>query len=123
MRFRLSSIVAVLTVTATLLNAHDLFVKLDTYFLEPFRDVEVHVLNGTFGASENAITRDRVVDISLLSPSGRAQLDTTQWVPLDKETLLRVSTLGEGTYVVGASTAPREISLTGAEFNEYLEHR
>lgn len=122
MRLRTLSIVAALAVTATLVHAHDLFIKLDTYFLEPNQDVEVRVLNGTFGVSENAITRDRVVDISLASPSGRVRLDTTQWTPGDKATLLRFGTREAGTYVVGASTTPREIDLTGAEFNEYLEH-
>jgi uncharacterized GH25 family protein len=122
MRFRIASIAGGLAVIAALAHAHDLFIKLDTYYLDPGQAVEVHVLNGTFGVSENAITRDRVVDISLVSPSGRTRLDTTRWMPGDKATRLRFTTVGAGTYVVGASTAPREIDLTGADFNEYLEH-
>ena len=52
----------------TLVHAHDLFIKLDTYFLEPNQDVEV-----------------------------RVRLDTTQWTPGVKTTLLRFGTREAGT--------------------------
>src|SRR6266566_1881443 len=51
--------------------AHDLFLKLDTYFLEPRTRVRVTVLNGTFAKSEGFVAPDRVADISVVAPGGR----------------------------------------------------
>ena len=111
-----------ISVVATLLYAHDLFMKPDTYFVSPGARVRIPVLNGTFGVSENAVTRDRLVDISVASRGRRAHIDTTAWVASGDTTYLEL-VLGEaGTYVVGASTRPRELTLSGEDFNEYLEH-
>jgi hypothetical protein len=109
-------------VCASLLAAHDLFIKLDTYFLEPNTAVTVQVLNGTFGKSENWITRDRVADISVVSPGGRAHVDTTHWSPSTDSltSLLAIRTGGPGTYVLGASTRARDLHLEAESFNEYL---
>jgi len=48
---------AALVVVASALYAHDLFIKLNTYFLSPGAAVRVPVLNGTFSSSQNAIDR------------------------------------------------------------------
>src|SRR5207247_9774859 len=53
-------------VLASLALAHDLFLKLDTYFLEPRTRVRVTVLNGTFAKSEGFVAPDRVADISVV---------------------------------------------------------
>lgn len=107
----------------SLLSAHDLFIKLDTWFLPPNAAVTVRVLNGTFGKSENWISRDRVADISVVSPAGRARIDTTRWsASADSLTsLLAIRTGGAGTYVIGASTRARDLHLEAADFNEYLK--
>lgn len=109
-------------VSASLLYAHDLFIKLDTYFLQPNTAVTVKVLNGTFAKSENWITRDRVADISVVSPAGRTHVDTSHWSPsADSLTsLLAIRTGGPGTYVLGASTKARDLHLEAESFNEYL---
>ena len=60
-------------------QAHDLFLKLARYVVPPHSDVRVYVLNGTFSTSENAVTRDRVRDISVIAPGGVTRLDTTAW--------------------------------------------
>jgi hypothetical protein len=120
---RQSILVAVLLCAASMLVAHQLFFKLDRYFVPPHTQVRLTILNGTFQRSENAITRDRVRDISVLTAAGRLHLDTTAWLPGDDSTATLMVRTGEpGTYVVGTSTRPSEIDLTAAEFNEYLEH-
>lgn len=120
---RLPILVAVPMCVASVLVAHQLFFKLDSYFVPPHTQVRLTILNGTFQKSENAITRDRVRHISVLTAAGRLYLDTTAWLPRDDSTTTLMVHTGEpGTYVVGASTRPSAIDLTAAEFNEYLEH-
>jgi hypothetical protein len=57
MRYRVMLVVALLLCAASLLNAHDLFIKLESYFLAPHSSVNVPILNGSFVSSENAIMR------------------------------------------------------------------
>ncbi len=106
---------------ASALSAHDLFIKLDTYFLSPGATVRVPVLNGTFGKSENAIERRRISDLTLVTPGGRQALDTGAVSAQGDTTLLALRLRGPGTYVVALSTRPSEISLAGRQFTAYLE--
>ncbi len=125
MRFRVTVVLSLLLCATSLLNAHDLFIKLESYFLTPHTSVSVPILNGSFVSSENAIMRDRVVDISLVSAAGRTRIDTTAWTgdtSHSDTTYLAIETGDPGTYVVGASTKPRDFGLAAADFNEYLEH-
>jgi uncharacterized protein DUF4198 len=103
--------------------AHDLFLKLDTYFLPPRARVRIPVLNGTFTKSENFVAPDRIADISVVSPAGRRRLQpAAAWSRGPDSTSLVSIELGDaGTYVAGASTRPRELSLTAEQFNAYLE--
>lgn len=104
------------------LAAHDLFLKLDTYFVPPDTTIRVAVLNGTFQASEAPVARDRLTDLSLIGAAGRTTLAREAWAPIGDTTWLALRTGAAGTYVVGASTAPRELALAAADFNAYLEH-
>src|SRR3979409_1804210 len=71
-----------LLLTASVALAHDLFLKLDTYFLEPRARVRIPVLNGTFTKSEGFVAPQRVADISVISPAGRTRLPAaTAWSP------------------------------------------
>jgi hypothetical protein len=115
-------VAALLAGVVTAASAHDLFIKLHSYFLEPDRNVEVLVLNGTFLGSENSITPDRLLDVSVVSPAGRDHLDTDHWIPRGDTTYVRMRTGESGTYVLGASTKARELDMSGEDFNEYLEH-
>jgi hypothetical protein len=55
----------VLGITASA-AAHDLFLRLQTFFVPPNTSVRVYVLNGTFSVSDAPVARDRVADISLV---------------------------------------------------------
>lgn len=114
---------ALLVSSATTLWAHDLFLKLNDYFIAPNRAVKVAVLNGTFSTSENYITRDRLRDVSLVGEGKRTSVDTSEWTPAPggKSGFVSVRVAGPGTYLLGASTLPRELKLPGKEFNAYLK--
>ena len=122
MRSRIAIAAGLLLLVVSTLLAHDLFLKLESYFVEPGSAIEILVLNGTFDQSENAVTGDRVFDISVVAPSGTAQLDTAAWRVQGDSTWLRLQTGEAGTYVVGAAILPRELTLAAEDFNEYLEH-
>ncbi|MEM9835622.1 MAG: DUF4198 domain-containing protein [Bacteroidota bacterium] len=108
--------------TCLLLCSHDMFLKLDAYFLPSDRSVTVALVNGTFTESENVITRDRMLDVSIVSNGQRNHPDTTQWTEKDNTTFLTFKTGAPGTYVVGVSTKARDFAMTADKFNAYLEH-
>lgn len=104
-------------------DAHDLFLKLDTYFLRPNARASVRLLNGTFRASEGLVRRDRLNDASIVAPGGQiTHPEAGAWRDAGKTTSLDVRTGQAGTYVVGVSTKPREIDLKAKDFNDYLAH-
>jgi hypothetical protein len=112
----------VLVLAASALYAHELFIKLDTYFLESNTRVRVLLLNGTFTNSENSITADRVVDVALAGPDGVSRLQPEAWDASSDTTYITLQTGPPGTYVLGVSTGSRLIELDAESFNEYLEH-
>lgn len=122
MRRRLAALIILLVGLVSLLQAHDLFIKLDRYSIEPGATAVVPILNGTFAQSENAITWDRVADLSLVAPTGRARLDAGQWAARGDTTFVTIRAGAAGTYVLGASTHPRALELSAEDFNAYLEH-
>ena len=106
--------------TATVLRAHDFFFRTDSYFVQPNATVHLRALNGTFSKSENSITRDRLRDVSLVGPNGHNHPDTSEWSTSGDTSVLTVRVGATGTYVVGASLKPRQITLKAPEFNKYL---
>jgi uncharacterized GH25 family protein len=111
-----------LVIAFLVFSSHDMFLKLDSYFLQPNSSASVKLFNGTFDKSENVIARNRMVDVSLVGNGVRTKLDTTQWSEKDSMTILDFETGDEGTYVVGVSTKARNIALDAEAFNSYLEH-
>jgi len=110
-----------LLATTSLLLAHDLFLKLESYFVPPRTPVQIAVLNGSFTASEGPVTPDRLRDLSVVGSSGRVVLSHDAWRPHGDTTWLTLTSGAPGTYVVGASLLPREIALAAKDFNAYLE--
>jgi hypothetical protein len=108
--------------TVATVGAHDLFLKLDRYFVAPGAGLVIRVLNGTFTQSENAVARDRLRDIAVVTPGGITRLDTTAWTARGDTSLLTLMTGESGTYVIGASLRPRDFRLEAKEFNTYLAH-
>src|SRR5262245_64551386 len=84
--------------------AHDLFLKFDSFFLEPNTKSTVRLLNGYFNRSENAVARDRMRDVSVVTPSGdRVNPPASDWRDQKDSGLLSLQTGGEGNYVAGVS--------------------
>src|SRR2546423_1387419 len=120
MRKQLVFVAMLLMISAAVLLAHDLFLKLDTYFVPPNSTVRVAVLNGTFSKSEAAVTLDRLLDLSMVGPTERRPIPRESWTPSGDTTWLSVQTGAPGTYVIGASLSPRQIALSAEDFNGYL---
>ncbi|MCC6930691.1 MAG: DUF4198 domain-containing protein [Gemmatimonadaceae bacterium] len=111
---------AALVASAGLLAAHDMFLRPASHFARPNSRVLVRLLNGTFSKSENSIDRDRLVDVAVASPAGRAKLDTAQWSVQGDTSTFTLATGAAGTYVLGTSTRPRVLALPPKDFNQYL---
>ncbi len=99
-----------------------MYLKLDGYFLEPETAASIQLFNGTFDKSENVITRDRMLDVSLVGKGKRTRIDTTAWTEDDAITILNFTTGAPGTWVAGVSTAPRDFAQTAEAFTRYLKH-
>lgn len=118
---RVAATLVLVMVAATVLMAHDLFLKLETYFVPPNTAVRVAVLNGTFSTSEGPVAPRRLLDLSMVGPSQRRSIPRESWKPAGDTTWLSVQTGAPGTYVIGASLSPSQIALSGEDFNGYLK--
>lgn len=103
------------------LQAHDMFLKLDSYFLAPGDTLRVPLLNGTFTKSENAIEFDRVLTVALLDTGVVSHPAPIAWHAEHDTTFFGLAFKREGTYVLGVATKPRELKLKAADFNAYLK--
>ncbi|MDQ3749541.1 MAG: DUF4198 domain-containing protein [Acidobacteriota bacterium] len=103
--------------------AHDLFLKLDNFFVAVNSKVTISILNGSFQASEGAVNFARLKDVSVVPPSGnRTNPVEADFTKNETTSFLNFEPKEAGTYVVGLSTMTREIDLEGKDFNEYLTH-
>jgi len=57
----------------------------------------------------------------VVGPTERRAIPRASWRPSGDSTWLTVQTGAPGTYVIGASLSPRQIALSGEEFNSYLK--
>ena len=106
-----------------LLCSHDLFIHMDSYFVQPHKTALLSLYNGSFEASENTIARDRMIDASVTAHGIRVAVTPDQWKDRDSTCTQLVFNTGDaGTYVVGVSTKARNIELSAEKFNSYLEH-
>lgn len=103
------------------LSAHELFFRLDTYFVAPGATVSIPVYSGTFVKNENAITRDRLTDLSVTTSAGRVAIDRAHWSEREPMSTLTLKTGAAGTYLIGAAIKPKMLALDGKAFNDYLK--
>ncbi|MDZ7630158.1 MAG: DUF4198 domain-containing protein [Gemmatimonadaceae bacterium] len=114
------SLLVALVLIAAPLYAHDMFLRLEQFFIAPNATANVRLFNGTFTLSENSITPDRLADVAVVSPTGRTKLDVAVWNAAGDTSLFPIRTGAAGTYVIGVSTKPRVLQMSGADFNAYL---
>lgn len=118
-----ASIACLLALLASGVWAHDMFLVLSEHSLPPESAVSVALYNGTFDKSENAIARDRMLDVSVVDGATRVSHPATdQWRDEGTVAILDFETGAPGTYLVGVSTAANMIELTAEEFEDYLKH-
>lgn len=120
MKWRYLVAITAVAGTSTVLQAHDFFLRANSFFVAPGATVQIRALNGTFSKSENSVTRDRLLDLSVVGPAGHDHPDTASWSTTGDTSVLTVKVGAQGTYVVGASLKPREITLKPEDFNKYL---
>lgn len=111
-----------IAIALVLLSSHDMYLKLNNYFLDTFTKSTVELFNGTFDKSENVIDRDRMIDVSILQNGERFHPSEDSWYEKDSITYLDFETQSEGTYVIGLSTRSRTIEMDAEAFNDYLKH-
>ncbi|MEM8525845.1 MAG: DUF4198 domain-containing protein [Bacteroidota bacterium] len=114
--------ISLLAIAILLFSSHDMFLKQSSHFLAPNTDATIQLFNGTFAESDNIITRDRMIDASLVGKGKRIPIDTSQWTDEGKTTVLKFTTGEAGTWVAGVSTRARNIEMDSEAFNRYLEH-
>jgi len=114
--------IVLLLLAVVVLSSHDMYLKLGTYFLQPNTSASIQLFNGTFENSDNTIDRNRMIDASLVGNGNRIAVDTSQWSEVENSTVLNFKTGAAGTWVAGVSTRARNIEMTAADFNDYLEH-
>src|SRR5687767_12328267 len=70
MKGKLISAIALGSLLVGTILAHDLFLRLDNYFVAVGQPAKISVLNGSFQASEGAVNFARLADRSVVTPSG-----------------------------------------------------
>jgi uncharacterized GH25 family protein len=114
---------SILVFSLTILSAHDLFIKLDTYYLTPHTETLVSLYNGTFGKSEALLARNRMIDVSLINPGEEViHPDSSLWFEENNQTVLRIKTGKIGTGVLGVSTTTRVGEFTPESFISNMKH-
>lgn len=122
MRKRLLTVLILTLVLIVPVLAHDLYLKLDSFFVGVNEKVTIKILNGSFQASDGAINFARLTDVSVIAPSGtRSHPKETDFTKEEKTSYLHITPAEPGNYLVGLSTMTREIDLAAKDFNGYLE--
>ena len=121
MNRRILTFLVVATILIPAVAAHDLYLKLDSFFVAVNQQISIKILNGSFTDSEGAVSFQRLKDVSVVSPAGsRTNPKETDFTKNEKTSYLNLQPTEEGNYVVGLSTSEREIDLKAKDFNEYL---
>lgn len=100
--------------------AHEMFLKPQDYRIDVGEKAVFDLVNGTFERSENAISRDRMIDVTILGGGAILHPRERQWNDRGDTSVLTAKLGEQGTYAVGVSTKPRVITLSAEEFTEYL---
>lgn len=121
--YKTLSIILITVFCAAYTNAHYLFIRLDKYYLTKNSILVARFMNGNFSSSEKAIAHNRFHYISLVTPNNNLKhLDSIEWRDDKTASAVELQPSEIGTYVIGASLHPKEITLMADRFNYYLEH-
>lgn len=122
-----NSIIGALLSSSALLSiageavGHELFLKLDSYYVQPNFKTTLTLLNGTFEESAGPVARNRMRDVSISGPSGTTHPDPEGWVDADKQTHLTITIGAEGGHVADVSTQYAVSEQSAEGFADYLK--
>ena len=104
-------------------SAHTLFVKPDSFTVEPDEEMSINIINGTFLKSENRIKKSMASSAEIIGP-GNEEFDFADddWVSVDKMSVLRAEFDEPGNYIIAVTNRQQKISLDAETFNRYLYH-
>lgn len=110
-----------LVALAGVAQAHELFLKLDDYYLEPGAKANLKVLNGTFEKSAGPVARNRMREVIVGGVAKETSPHPGGWVDVADESHLPFTATGGGTYVSGVSTEYAVSERSADEFATYLK--
>jgi uncharacterized GH25 family protein len=111
--------VSILLAASVTISAHDFWLVPKKFRIAPGDSLIILANTGMdFPNSLNAVTPDRIDQFILAGESKKENI--TEFTVQDKSLVANYSFEIPGTYVIAAALKPKEIKLTGKEFNEYL---
>lgn len=118
-RFALAA--AMLWIAAGALSAHELFLRLESFFLAPNAHATIDLRYGEFILSDSMLAPDRLADVRLVGPAGEVvRPPPSAWREHDRTALLDFRTGDSGTYVIGVSAKPQLDAYAGGTFDRHL---
>ena len=110
-------------IALVVLSSHNLFIKLESFYLKTDTETLLYVYNGTFNESHAVLARKRMIDVSLIIPGeGIIHPDTSLWFEDNNQTIISIKTGKEGTAVFGISVLPRINEYTAEVFVDNMKH-
>jgi len=110
-------------ISLVVLSSHDLFIKLESFYLKPETETLIYLYNGTFDESEAVLERNRMTDVSLINPGEKiVHPEKSLWFEDNNRTILKIRTGKEGTGVLGVSTLPRINQFTAQSFADNMKY-
>lgn len=103
--------------------AHTLFIKPDTFSVQPGTVFAVKLIDGTFVTSESRLNPPSIRSAATFGPNETVrELERDDLRHSGKITIAETRFDSPGTYLVGISTKPRKVVLNPDDFNFYLRY-
>ncbi len=116
------ALVLLISLCVTVVTAHDMWLESSSFLTFPGEKITIRNGSGTiFQKSENAVAPDRIATLLGLDPDGKKFGPGTPYVDGNWLTL-DFQPEKYGNYWIALASHPRKIALSGADFNNYLEH-
>ncbi|PCI34250.1 MAG: hypothetical protein COB54_00180 [Alphaproteobacteria bacterium] len=103
-------------------SADQMFLKAQDYRPAVKAAANVHLLNGTFEISANAVAVDRIKNVRIVAGGKVTTPSESQWKQAKSFSTLSFAAEVAGTYVVGLSTKPRVIEMDRNQFVGYMAY-
>ncbi|UCE41813.1 MAG: DUF4198 domain-containing protein [Candidatus Aminicenantes bacterium] len=111
--------VSILVASSVPIFAHDFWLVPKKFRINPGDSLEISANTGMdFPNSLSAVTPDRIDLFRLVGASIKENI--TEFTVQDNSLTTNCSFTTPGTFIIAAALKPKEIKLTGKEFNEYL---